>query len=130
MGRRSKWAVAVVAVVLAGALSAQAGKVELTSDPAVLLPDGAESVQALRAIERFPSGDVTPAVVVVSRDAGRVLQVLAAGRKRIVEVGTAIGYSTLWMALGQTDGGTIVTIARAPPRPRRRGSRTTARRRC
>jgi len=49
-------------------------------------------------------------VPIVSRDAGRVLQVLAAGRKRIVEVGTAIGYSTLWMALGQTDGGTIVTI--------------------
>jgi RND superfamily putative drug exporter len=55
-------------VVFALGLSSQAGKVELTSDPAVLLPDGAESVQALRAVERFPSGDVTPAVVVVSRD--------------------------------------------------------------
>ncbi|HEU4451036.1 MAG TPA: MMPL family transporter [Gaiellaceae bacterium] len=69
-GRRSKWVVAVVAVLVAGALSSVAGKVELTSDPAVLLPDGAESVEALRAIERFPSGDVTPAVVVVSREAG------------------------------------------------------------
>ena len=36
-------------------------------------------------------------------------QVLAAGRRRIVEVGTAIGYSTL-LALGQPDDGTIVTI--------------------
>jgi len=70
VGRRSKWVVALVAVVVALGLSSQAGKVELTSDPAVLLPDGAESVQALRAIERFPSGDVTPAVVVVSRDGG------------------------------------------------------------
>ena len=86
MGRRSKWAVALVAVVLAGALSAQAGKVELTSDPAVLLPDGAESVQALRAIERFPSGDVTPAVVVVSRDAG----LTAGDRERIDELRAAI----------------------------------------
>ena len=65
-GRRSKWVVALVATLLAGALASQAGKVELTSDPAVLLPDGAESVQALRAIERFPSGDATPAVIVVS----------------------------------------------------------------
>jgi predicted O-methyltransferase YrrM len=28
----------------------------------------------------------------------------------MVEVGTAIGYSTLWLALGQAPGGTIVTI--------------------
>lgn len=49
-------------------------------------------------------------IPIVSRDAGRVLQVLVAGRKRIVEVGTAYGFSTLWMALGQPAGGTIVTI--------------------
>ena len=36
----------------------------------MLLPDGAESVRALRAIERFPSGDVTPAVIVATRAAG------------------------------------------------------------
>ena len=41
---------------------------------------------------------------------GRVLSVLAAGRRRIVEVGTAYGYSTLWLALGQPADGTIVTI--------------------
>ena len=41
---------------------------------------------------------------------GRVLRVLAAGRRRIVEVGTAYGYSTLWLALGQPADGTIVTI--------------------
>ncbi len=35
---------------------------------------------------------------------------LATSRRRIVEVGTAIGYSTLWMALGQPADGTIVTI--------------------
>ena len=67
----------------------------------------AQPGEALLAIEADAEPEGVP---IVSRDAGRVLQVLAAGRKRIVEVGTAIGYSTLWMALGQTDGGTIVTI--------------------
>jgi predicted O-methyltransferase YrrM len=49
-------------------------------------------------------------IPIVDRDAGRVLSVLAGSRRRIVEVGTAYGYSTLWMALGQASGGTIVTI--------------------
>lgn len=35
---------ALVAILLAGGLASQAGKVVLTSDPAVLLPDGVESV--------------------------------------------------------------------------------------
>lgn len=51
-----------------------------------------------------------PRVPIVDRDAGRVLAVLAGGRRRIVEVGTAFGYSTLWLAMGQPDDGTIVTI--------------------
>ena len=46
----------------------------------------------------------------MDRDAGRVLSVLAGGRRRIVEVGTAYGYSTLWMAFGMPNDGTIVTI--------------------
>jgi predicted O-methyltransferase YrrM len=49
-------------------------------------------------------------VPIVDRDAGRVLATLAAGRRRIVEIGPAFGYSTLWMALGQPGDGTIVTI--------------------
>ena len=49
-------------------------------------------------------------IPIVDRDTGRVLSVLAAGRRRIVEVGTAYGYSTLWLALGQPADGTIVTI--------------------
>jgi predicted O-methyltransferase YrrM len=49
-------------------------------------------------------------IPIVDRDTGRVLSVLAGDRLRIVEVGTAYGYSTLWLALGQPDGGTIVTI--------------------
>jgi len=49
-------------------------------------------------------------IPIVDRDSGRVLKVLAGDRRRIVEVGTAYGYSTLWMALGQPAGGSIATI--------------------
>src|SRR5216117_1770121 len=49
-------------------------------------------------------------IPILSRDSGRMLAVLAADRRRAVEVGTAIGYSTLWMALAMPVGATIVTI--------------------
>jgi predicted O-methyltransferase YrrM len=49
-------------------------------------------------------------IPIVDRHTGRVLSVLAGDRRRIVEVGTAYGYSTAWMALGQPADGTIVTI--------------------
>jgi caffeoyl-CoA O-methyltransferase len=49
-------------------------------------------------------------IPILSRDSGRMLAVLAADRRRIVEVGTAIGYSTLWMALALPADGSIVTI--------------------
>ena len=49
-------------------------------------------------------------VPIVDRATGRTLAALAAGRRRIVEVGTAYGYSTLWLAMGQPADGTIVTI--------------------
>jgi predicted O-methyltransferase YrrM len=64
-------------------------------------------IPALAAIEAAaePLG-----VPIVDRDAGRALNVLATGRRRIVEFGTAYGYSTLWMALGQPADGTIVTL--------------------
>jgi Predicted O-methyltransferase len=62
---------------------------------------------ALAAIEAAAEW---PRIPIVDRDAGRVLSVLAGGRRRILEVGTAYGYSTLWMALGMSADGTIVTI--------------------
>ena len=62
---------------------------------------------ALLAIEEAAIPDSVP---ILDRAGGRVLAALAANRRRIVEVGTAFGYSTLWMALAQPAGGTIVTI--------------------
>jgi caffeoyl-CoA O-methyltransferase len=65
------------------------------------LPPALAAIEAAARPERIP---------IVDRDAGRVLAVLAGGRRRILEVGTAYGYSTLWLAYGQGPGGTIVTI--------------------
>jgi len=62
---------------------------------------------ALLAIEAAAEPDDIP---ILDRASGRVLAALAAGRSRIVEVGTAYGYSTLWMALSQPTSGSIVTI--------------------
>jgi RND superfamily putative drug exporter len=71
-GRWSRWLVALVAVLIAGGLSSQAGKLEEVqkSDLAEFLPGDAESVAALNAVREFPSGDVSAAVVVVARDGG------------------------------------------------------------
>jgi caffeoyl-CoA O-methyltransferase len=49
-------------------------------------------------------------VPILDRASGRVLSILAAGRRAIVEIGTAYGYSTLWLALGQPADGRIVTV--------------------
>jgi predicted O-methyltransferase YrrM len=62
---------------------------------------------ALAAIEAAAEPERIP---ILDRESGRVLAVLAAGRRRICEIGTAYGYSTLWMALAQGHGGSIVTI--------------------
>ena len=61
----------------------------------------------LEMIEAAAGPDGIP---ILDREAGRALTALAAGRRRIVEVGTAFGYSTLCMALGQPTDGTIATI--------------------
>jgi caffeoyl-CoA O-methyltransferase len=62
---------------------------------------------ALAAIETAAEPEDIP---ILDRESGRVLTALVAGRHRIVEVGTAYGYSTLWMALGAAADATIVTI--------------------
>jgi caffeoyl-CoA O-methyltransferase len=49
-------------------------------------------------------------IPIVDRSTGRALAVLAAGRRRILEIGTAYGYSTLWMALAMAPDGALTTI--------------------
>lgn len=77
------------------------------TDVAWIEATAADLTPALAAIEAAAQPERVP---IVDRDAGRVLSVLAGGRRRIVEVGTAYGYSTPWLALGQPADGTIMTI--------------------
>ena len=51
-------------------------------------------------------------IPIVDRETGRFLSVLvsATGAANILEIGTAFGHSTLWMARAQGAGGKIVTI--------------------
>ena len=68
---------------------------------------GAPIHPVLAAIEAAAEPEDVP---IVDRSSGRVLAILAGGRRSIVEVGTAYGYSPLWMALGQPPDGRIVTV--------------------
>jgi len=51
-------------------------------------------------------------IPIVARDTGRLLSTLvhAMQANRILEIGTAYGYSTLWMALAQPPAGKIWTV--------------------
>jgi caffeoyl-CoA O-methyltransferase len=74
--------------------------------------DWIESLQppvsaALAAIEAAAGPLDIP---IVDRDCGRALSALVGDRRRILEFGTAYGYSTLWMSSGQPPDGTIVTV--------------------
>ena len=77
------------------------------------------AIEAAAEPERIP---------ILDRASGRVLATLAATRSRIVEVGTAIGYSTLWMGLAQPAGGRIVLAGSgARPVSTTTGSRSSTR---
>jgi predicted O-methyltransferase YrrM len=68
---------------------------------------GGPIAPALEAIERAAEPERIP---ILDRSSGRVLAALVANRRHVVEIGTAYGYSTLWMALAQPAGGRIVTL--------------------
>jgi predicted O-methyltransferase YrrM len=54
----------------------------------------------------------------VEPDTARLLRslVVATGARRILEVGTAIGYSALWMAQAMPDGGMLISMELDPAR--------------
>jgi predicted O-methyltransferase YrrM len=60
-------------------------------------------------LEKSGRGEGVP---IVDRDSGRFLALLVtiSRAKTILEIGTAFGYSTLWMVRALPDGGKIVTI--------------------
>lgn len=68
-----------------------------------------ELPDVLRLLDREGGRDDIP---IVGTAVGRLLAVLvrATGAKRVVEIGTAIGYSALWMAQALPADGELVTI--------------------
>src|SRR5215213_1343973 len=70
--RRPKFVVLIAVLLLAAGLGSQSGKFEDAQDNETVewLPGDAESVKALKAIERFPDGEISPAVTVISREGG------------------------------------------------------------
>ncbi|KUI07075.1 hypothetical protein AU191_23030 [Mycolicibacterium acapulense] len=73
MSRRISWILAVLVVLVSGALMGLVGSDDSSSQSPVPVPDSAESarVDALRA--QFPGGDRVPAIVVITRTDGAPL---------------------------------------------------------
>ncbi len=72
-GRRGKWVVFVVFLVVAGAVAgAFAGKFEdaQQNETVSFLPGDTESVRSLKAVQQFPAGELAPAVIVYQREGG------------------------------------------------------------
>ncbi|HEX5619260.1 MAG TPA: MMPL family transporter [Solirubrobacteraceae bacterium] len=70
--RTGKFIVLIAALLVVAALSPLSGKFEDAQDNETVewLPGDAESVKALKAIERFPDGEISPAVTVITRPGG------------------------------------------------------------
>src|SRR5690349_7828724 len=54
--------------------------------------------------------------IAVSSDVGHLLQLLVSMTegKRVVELGTLAGYSTIWLARGLKPGGKVITVELKP----------------
>jgi len=68
-----------------------------------------ERVIAIQEDAGLPAIEVAPV-------AGKLLHLLAriAGARRVLEIGTLGGYSTIWLARGVAEGGLVVTIEAEP----------------
>src|SRR3954447_19741848 len=71
-GRRAKWVVFFVTLIVFTGFASQGGKFEQAqkNETSSFLPASAESVRALKQIERFPGGEEAPAVIVYERASG------------------------------------------------------------
>src|SRR3954464_78034 len=96
-GRRSKWVVLVVAVLLFGGLAGLSSRFEgvQKNESSSWLPGGAESLKALEAIKRFPGGELAPAVIVFERRGG----LTAADKQRIDGTGEKLNRDRLPLVL-------------------------------
>ncbi|HSC90097.1 MAG TPA: MMPL family transporter [Gaiellaceae bacterium] len=97
-GRRAKYVVLAVSLLVVGALASQAGKLSdaLRDDPASTLPSNADSLRVREAEARFPSAGRTSAVVVYRREGGLTAadgSRIEADRRRLDALGPPIGAS-------------------------------------
>ncbi|MEN9936239.1 MAG: hypothetical protein RLZZ387_2818 [Chloroflexota bacterium] len=78
---------------------------------ALFVPPDPELEEALRASDAAG----LPAISVAPHE-GKLLSILArlAGARRILEIGTLGGYSTIWLARGLAPGGRLVTLEAEP----------------
>ncbi len=70
VGRRAKWVVVLLAVLVSGAALGLAGEAEPVSTTAAALPDSAESARAAVARAQLPTSGVSPAIAVFVREDG------------------------------------------------------------
>ncbi|WP_026556657.1 O-methyltransferase [Arthrobacter sp. 35W] len=70
---------------------------------------------ALKAAVSTAKAAGMPAIE-VAPTAGKLLMLLAriSGARRVLEIGTLAGFSTIWLARGMADGGTLVTCEYLP----------------
>ena len=83
----------------------------------ILLSSITSAIPVLRAIEKEGNDNDLP---LVDAEVGSLLRVLATaiGAKRILEIGTAIGYSGIWLAGALPPDGMLVTMERDQKRAR------------
>ncbi len=69
-------------------------------------------------LDRMQRDGLAAGVPIVDRATGALLHALtrASGATRVLEIGTAIGYSTVWMGLAMPATGMLVTLERDPDR--------------
>ena len=83
-GRRTKWVVVALGIVVAGIFGPLGGKQDLTTDPTAFLPADAQSTQVVVLQRHLPSGQILPAIVVyASHDP------LSAASRQKIEADTA-----------------------------------------
>lgn len=71
-GRRTAWLVALVPLLLAGAVLGMLGEGERERSPLDTLPAGLDSTLGAELAERLPSADTSIAIVLVTADEGRL----------------------------------------------------------
>src|SRR5437867_1238728 len=84
------------------------------------VPVGAQSADVTKVLREIKAADTD--LLAVSEEDGRFLRVLAAssGAKHALEIGSAFGYSAIWIGLGLREtGGRLTTIEYDPARAKK-----------